>query len=58
MVAILIYVCFPLSRKIDPFLTLIVLGAISNKFQLDLSVVQVKELNFILCSEIFVHYNK
>lgn len=31
---------------------------VSEKFQLDLSMVRTQELNFILCSEIFVHYNE
>lgn len=34
------------------------LVAVSKNFWLDINAMQVKELNFILRSEIFVHYNK
>lgn len=49
---------FSLSKKDRPFLVVIVLGVASKKFRPDLSVVRVKGLNFVLRSEIFVHYDR
>ena len=35
----------------------LILTIVSKKFQLDISVVRARELNFVLRSEIFVHYD-
>ena len=35
----------------------LLLTIVSKKFQLDISVVRARELNFVLRSEIFVHYD-
>lgn len=49
-VTVIIYIFYSLTCPSFP-------TAISRKFQPDLSIVQIRELNFILCSEIFMHYD-